>query len=237
MTINYGLIVDIAFGAIIALSIVLCAKKGLFECISGVAGTVAGFIGARMLSGRLADVFSGFVRPMFHRVFSGAKVQQAMSDLVQRVSADITDMQSGLQQSLQESGLGEQTAELVSGVMDYINASASQLVQMESNGTLAARLADGAAEAVGPVVAFMLLFTAIKLLVSLICRLLSANIPLIREVNALGGGVLGIMSGLLTVALICWGIGLFAPAESVGFFSINTLYTSYIGRFFAILFG
>lgn len=237
MTINYGLIVDIAFGAIIALSIVLCAKKGLFECISGVAGTVAGFIGARMLSGRLADVFSGFVRPMFHRVFSGAKVQQAMSDLVQRVSADITDMQSGLQQSLQESGLGEQTAELVSGVMDYINASASQLVQMESNGTLAARLADGAAEAVGPVVAFMLLFTAIKLLVSLICRLLSANIPLIREVNALGGGVLGIMSGLLTVALICWGIVLFAPAESVGFFSINTLYTSYIGRFFAILFG
>ena len=237
MTINYGLIVDIAFGAIIALSIVLCAKKGLFECISGVAGTVAGFIGARMLSGRLADVFSGFVRPMFHRVFSGAKVQQAMSDLVQRVSADITDMQSGLQQSLQESGLGEQTAELVSGVMDYINASASQLVQMESNGTLAARLADGAAEAVGPVVAFLLLFTAIKLLVSLICRLLSANIPLIREVNALGGGVLGIMSGLLTVALICWGIVLFAPAESVGFFSINTLYTSYIGRFFAILFG
>ncbi len=237
MTINYGLIVDIAFGAIIALSIVLCAKKGLFECISGVAGTVAGFIGARMLSGRLADVFSGLVRPMFHRVFSGAKVQQAMSDLVQRVSADITDMQSGLQQSLQESGLGEQTAELVSGVMDYINASASQLVQMESNGTLAARLADGAAEAVGPVVAFMLLFTAIKLLVSLICRLLSANIPLIREVNALGGGVLGIMSGLLTVALICWGIVLFAPAESVGFFSINTLYTSYIGRFFAILFG
>ncbi len=237
MTINYGLIVDIAFGAIIALSIVLCAKKGLFECISGVAGTVAGFIGARMLSGRLADVFSGFVRPMFHRVFSGAKVQQAMSDLVQRVSADITDMQSGLQQSLQESGLGEQTAELVSGVMDYINASASQLVQMESNGTLAARLADGAAEAVGPVVAFMLLFTAIKLLVSLICRLLSANIPLIREINALGGGVMGLLSGVLTVALVCWGIVLFAPAESVGFFSINTLYTSYIGRFFAILFG
>ena len=237
MTINYGLIVDIAFGAIIALSIVLCAKKGLFECISGVAGTVAGFIGARMLSGRLAGVFSGFVRPMFHRVFSGAKVQQAMSDLVQRVSADITDMQSGLQQSLQESGLGEQTAELVSGVMDYINASASQLVQMESNGTLAARLADGAAEAVTPVAAFILLFTLIKFVVSLGCRLLSANIPVIREVNILGGVVLGIISGMFTVAMICLGVVIFAPEESIGFLSLQTLYTSYIGRFFAILFG
>jgi hypothetical protein len=237
MTINYGLIVDIVFGAIIALSIGLCAKKGLFECISGVAGTIAGIIGARMLSDRLAGVFSGFIRPMFHRAFSGAKVQQALSDLAQRVSSGITDMQSGLQQSLQESGLGEQTAELVSGVMDYINASASQLVQMESNGTLAARLADGAAEAVGPVIAFILLFSAIKLLVSLICRLLSANIPLIREINALGGGVMGLLSGVLTVALVCWGIVLFAPAESLGFFSVNTLYMSYIGRFFAILFG
>ena len=236
MTISYGLIVDIVFGAIIALSIVLCAKKGLFECISGVAGTIVGSIGARMLSGSLAGWLAGVIRPLFYRAFSGDRVQQALTDLAQRTSSGITDIQIGLQQSLQESGLGEQASELVSGVLEYINASASQLVDMESSGAMAASLADGAAEAVAPVAAFILLFTLIKFVVSLVCRLLSANIPVIREVNILGGVVLGIISGMFTVAMICLGVVIFAPEESIGFLSLQTLYTSYIGRYFAILF-
>ena len=219
--------------AIIALAVALCAKRGLFRFIAGIAGTVFGYIGARYLTGSVAELFCPLVRQPFFKLFSKVNVQQALSELAQKAADGITDIQAGLQNS----DLPEKTADIIQGVIEYMGTSVGDIAQMESSGNMAASMADYAAEAVTPVLTFILIFIAIKLLVTVICRLFSADIPVIREINALGGAMLGLVSGVLTVALLCWGVMHFAPSESVGFLSRQTLSESIIGGFFATLFG
>ncbi|MBQ2866586.1 MAG: CvpA family protein [Clostridia bacterium] len=231
--INYGIIADLILLAIMVLSVAICAKRGLFKSISGIAGTVLGYIGGRLLSVKVAGLFVGFVRPLFYDLFSGIKVQQALTELAQKAAAGLNDIRL----DLTGSGLNENTAELVNGVLDYMGATAADFSQMESSGTLAASLSDAASNAVAPVVAFILVFIVIKLAVSLVCSLLSADIPVIRDVDALGGVMLGLISGVITVTLLCWGVLVFAPEESVGFLSRQTMEQSIIGGFFATVFG
>ncbi|MBR5902753.1 MAG: CvpA family protein [Clostridia bacterium] len=225
------------FLGIMVLSVAICAKRGLFRSIGGIAGTILGYAGARYLSGSVADVFCPYVRQPFFKLFSGVKVQQALSELAQKASQGITDMQVNLHGSLQGAGLDEKTSLMIDGVVEYMGASVSDLAQMETSADMAASLADAAAQAVSPVIAFILIFIVIKFAVSLVCRLLSSDIPVIRDVDALGGVMLGLVSGVLMITLLCWGVMLFAPEETVGFLSRQTLHESYIGGFFATLFG
>lgn len=229
---KYSLIVDIIFLAIIAISITLCTKRGLFRSIAGIAGTVIGFIGARLLGSSAAVFIKQLLQPVFRRVFSSVKVQEALSRLAAKALGGIQDIQA----TLIDSGLKEETAELISGAFDYMGTSIGELALMESSSGLAASLAEAAADAIAPVVAFILLFIVIKLVVYLVCRLLSVNLPLLREINKLGGMILGLGSGLLMVILLCWGVVIFAPQESVGFFSMQTLYDSIIGGFITDIF-
>ena len=230
--IHYSLIVDIVFLIVILVSIILCAKRGLFKTISGIAGTIIGFIGARMMGNSVGTVIEKLIHPILFKILSGVKVQMALSELGQKAIVGIEDIQS----SLLESGLTEKTAEFISGVLDYMGASASQLAHMEADGSMAETLSNAAAEAMAPVIAFILLFVAIKVAVSLICSLFSVNLPIIREINKLGGALIGLASGLLTVVLICWGIVIFAPEQSVGFFSLQTLEHSVLGGFITDVF-
>lgn len=229
---NYSLIVDIAFLVIIAASVFLCTKRGLFKSISGIAGTVIGFIGARILGNSVALVIQKIIRPVFYKVFSSVKVQEALAKLAEKAIHGITDIKA----VLMESGIKEKTAELISGAFDYMGTSLSELANIEADGTLASSLASAAADAIAPVIAFILLFIIIKIAVSLLCSLLSVNLPILRELNKLGGVILGLASGLLTVILICWGVVIFAPEQSVGVFSLQTLENSIIGGFITDIF-
>lgn len=229
---NYGWIVDIAFLVIIAFTVILCTKRGLFKSISGIAGTVLGFIGARALSTQVAKPISAVIKPVFNAVFSGEKVQQAFANLAAKTAEGI----NGIYDSLIESGLSESLAELISGAFERMGGSIVDFSTHYAEGTLTESLAESAAWAIAPVIAFILLFIAIKILVSLLCKLLSANIPIIRTLNKMGGFILGCVSAILIVVLLCWGIIIFAPEESVGFFSVQTLKDSIIGGFVAGLF-
>ena len=229
---NYSLIVDAVFVVIIAVMVMLCAKRGLFKSISGIAGTVVGFIGATKLSESGAKIISKLIRPLFKEAFHTEKVQAAFADIAQRAAHGIDN----LKESLLSSGLSQKTAELISGVFENMGASLSEFAELQAEGTLGETLAIRAADLLAPVLAFILLFVLIKLLVSLICRLLSANIPVVREVNRLGGGILGLISGLLIVILLCWGAVLFAPSENVGFFSLQTVENSLLGGYITDIF-
>jgi len=229
---NYSWIVDLAFLAIIVVTIVLCTKRGLFKSISGIAGTVIGFIGARMLGSAVARPIAALINPIFKSVFNSEKVQQAFANLAAKAAEGITDIYD----VLIESGLKEKTAELISGAFERMGGSIVDFASHYADGTLSESLAASAAAAIAPVIAFILLFIVIKLLVSLLCKLLSANIPVLRTLNKMGGFILGTVSALLIVVLLCWGIVIFAPEESVGFFSLQTLENSIIGGFITGIF-
>ena len=228
----YNWIVDIAFLAIILTTVILCTKRGLFKSISGIAGTVIGFIGARVLGEDVAKPIAAVAKPIFKSIFSSEKVQQAFANLAAKTAEGITNIYD----ALVESGIGESTAKLISGAFERMGGSIVDFSNHNAEGTLTESLADSAAWAISPVIAFILLFILIKLIVSLLCRLLSANIPIIRTLNKLGGFILGCVSALLIVVLLCWGIVIFAPEESVGFFSLQTLENSIIGGFITGLF-
>jgi len=229
---NYSLIIDTVFVIIIVVLMMLCAKRGLFKSISGIAGTVVGFIGARAFGPPASKIISDLTRPIFSRAFHTEKVQAAFANAAQRAADGI----DSIKESLLSSGLSQKSADLISGVFENMGSSLSEFAALQAEGTLGEALAHRAAELLAPVLAFILLFILIKLLVVLLCRILSANIPVVREVNRLGGALLGIISGLLIVILICWGAVLFAPQENVGFFSLQTVENSLLGGYITDIF-
>lgn len=228
----YSLIVDIAFLVIIVATVILCTKRGLFKSISGIAGTVLGFIGARVFGNQLAKPIVAISKPIFNSIFSSEKIQEAFANFAAKTAEGITNIYD----FLIDSGINKATAELISGAFERMGGSIVDFSAGYADGTLTESLAENAAWAIAPVIAFILLFVVIKILVSILCRLLSANIPIIRTLNKMGGFILGCVSALLIVILLCWGIVIFAPAESVGFFSLQTLNNSIIGGFIAGLF-
>ena len=73
------------------------------------------------------------------------------------------------------------------------------------------------------------LLVVIQLAVRIVCSLLSLDLPILRSVNKLGGALLGAVTGLCMVAVLCWGIMRFSPAEEVGFLNQPALLESRIG--------
>ena len=85
------------------------------------------------------------------------------------------------------------------------------------------------AEQLAPVITFVVLFLVIQLAVRIVCSLLSLDLPILRSVNKLGGALLGAVTGLCMVAVLCWGIMRFSPAEEIGFLNQPALLESRIG--------
>ena len=212
---------DVVLVAIFVGSILLCANRGALKAVSGIAGTVIGCLGARYLADSFTPLVSGFLRPMVERMVENAAGAANLSQLLEgTVEAE----------SLQQFG---QLLELLHVPADFVETAAQQA---QAAGAQFLRAAcDAVLAQIAPVIAFVLLFVVLKLAVSLLCSLLSFDIPVIRSLNRTAGALLGALSGLIIVLVLCWGILQFAPQQPIGPINQPEFTQSVIGGAFASL--
>ncbi len=204
---NHPFVWDILFLVLWILCIVLSAKRGGFQAISGIAGTVLGVILGNRFQQPLAEKLQPLVEPSLLELaqkadltqVSGLQEGSAISDLIAR-SNTVTDKLSQLYQSLMESLARELAVNLSS------------------------------------ILAFLLIFLAVKLAVWLVCLLLKLDIPVISGLNRTIGGLLGAVSGLLLIITLCWAVMRFAPEGNLSLLSRGCLQQSLLGGFFTRLF-
>lgn len=199
---------DVLFGCILLFCTWGAAKRGAFQAVSGIAGTLLGIILGNHFQGGLAVFIEPALRPM-------------MESLAQK--ADLTRV-TGLETGSVLSDLvaqGGQLSEKVGALYDALLAS----------------LADALTVSLAPILAFLIIFILTKVAFRLVCGLLELDLPLLSSLNRLAGGMLGALAGSLIVLALCWAVMRFAPAENVGLLSQYCLRQSYLGSLLSPLFA
>lgn len=198
---------DLLFLLIFLLCIVLSAKRGGFEAISGIAGTALGVIVGRKFQLPLAVKLQPLLEPKL---------------LALAQKADLTQV-GGLQEGSALTELIQQSTAVTDKVSELYTS-------------LIAAIAKQLSENLASILAFLLLFFAVKLAVRLVCLLLKLDIPILSGLNRTAGGILGAVSGLLLILALCWAVMQFAPEGDLSLLSRGCLQESLIGGFFTRLF-
>lgn len=198
---------DLLFLLIFLLCIVLSAKRGGFEAISGIAGTALGVIVGRKFQLPLAVKLQPLLEPKL---------------LALAQKADLTQV-GGLQEGSALTELIQQSTAVTDKVSELYTS-------------LIAAIAKQLSENLASLLAFLLLFFAVKLAVRLVCLLLKLDIPILSGLNRTAGGILGAVSGLLLILALCWAVMQFAPEGDLSLLSRGCLQESLIGGFFTRLF-
>ena len=219
-----SLIVDLGMLAILVLTAVLGAKRGFFKSISGIAGTVVGFIVARIYCRPLSVYIEKPIYPFFSSLFSKVNVQEAFASAAKLAAQGL----GSIKEALAESGLPKFIVGTAVQAISNMSGGLADFAEKYSDPEFLGALAESAAKAMAPILTFVILFILVKIAVALLCRLLSANIPVLRTINRTAGFLLGLVSGLLIIILLCWGVKLFAP-EQGGILSLETFKSSVIG--------
>ena len=209
-----GTIYDLAFVAIILISIGVSAARGAFKAIAGIAGTVLGFLAAFKFSDMASPIIGRFIQPAVK-----ATVEQA---------AKSAGVEGILENRLTESL--SQMFEKLLGVLRISPGVGAEIgvAAQDTGGKIADAVTTGIVDQVAPVIAFILLFVIVKCAVSILCSVLSLDIPVLRTLNKGVGAILGAVSGLVIVAVLCWGILRLAPDDS-GHISREALLESRVG--------
>lgn len=200
-----SLLFDLAFVAIFFASILWAANRGALKAISGIAGTLAGLAGGLLLQDRIAPKIETFLTPLVEKTIGNwdfSKFMELGSQTMSNLSQELADVITAWEQN---SG-GQIPPELVTGI----------------TGEIVPRLA--------AVLSFLLIFLAVKLAVTALLHLFNDHIPVIRTLSKGLGAVLGAVSGLLIILVLCWAVLHYAPAdEAAGLINQQSLRQSYIG--------
>jgi len=207
-----SLLFDVAIIAIFVISIMLAAKKGAFRAISGIVGTIVGIVCGIVFQDLLAGGISSlFVKPVedFLRSLDFSEFMELGADTVAKASENLAHV---IEQWKQSNG-GQIPEELVTTL--------SHIIVPE----LAA------------IVSFIVIFIVVKLIAVCILRLFNDKIPVFRTISKGLGVVLGAVSGLLIVMVLCWAVLHYAPVDAgAAGISQEALRDSYLGGFFCGLF-
>lgn len=217
--------------------IVVCAwqgfKKGIIMGIIGVLVIILSLYGAQLLSDTfsyevipvLKPFVSGFVETRTEKTTFEAFGYEADINGEYHVSKSVTDLIAEQPDARFEiSSRVYRSLGLYGSVADDM-ASKTVSYADQNNATLPSSVVTILCQSItwygGFLIAFILLFTALTVVVNLLN--LSFRIPYIGIVNDLGGLGIGIFTGLLICAVIVWALqftGLILPEDSLGSASV-----------------
>lgn len=219
-----SMLLDLAFLAVLTAGLLVGWFKGAFRIVAGVAGTVAGFLGGRILTPTLAPTVGGFINPTLESWAAGIanKIGQSpiMGDSLEK-ALEGTELMT----MLKNAGMEQQFLDAVAKAA----ADSAQELGIFVRNTLLEYVSS-----VAPIITFLLLFILIKLGVRLLCNFLSLDIPILSQLNSMAGAAIGLAGGLLTISLVCAGIVHFGGAGDL--VTLSVLEQSAIGGFFFRLF-
>jgi uncharacterized membrane protein required for colicin V production len=189
-------IIDLVIVAILLVSYLRGRKKGLILTLCGLAAFFVALFGARFFSQQLTPMAADALTPHF----SSMVEQNTDLDLSNQLDQLLVDPEgeSLLLDSLKAVGLYDSFADSVRDLLSQQAAGAMT--------NAATALAHAIAEVVASVVIFIVAFLLILLVWFLLSRLLNlaARLPLIRGLNRLLGGVIGLAQGALLLFFAAW---------------------------------
>ena len=166
-----SVILDIVILAVVAVSAVIGAKRGLFRSLAELVCYIAAYVITSLLAGSLAASAAQWLRPIAE----------------ERIRALVGDYLSGVL---------EEVPSLLSGgfLEDLLDHALPEAIVEQALYNLA--------YAIVFVVVFLLVVIALRLLIRAVDTVL--KLPLLHEANALGGGAIGALKGLVIVGLLLW---------------------------------
>ena len=205
MQFSSPLLFDITFVMILLASIAIAAKMGAFKAISGIAGTLTGLVCGLLFEGRIAPQIESVLTPVVEKAVGSLNFSEFLqlgSETLATLSQDLADVIAAWEQN---SG-GQIPAELASAL----------------TGEIVPRLAS--------ILSFLVIFLCAKLAVIVVLHVFNDYIPVFRTLSKGLGAVLGAVSGLLIILILCWAVLNYAPAdEAAGTINQQSLQESYIG--------
>ena len=210
-----ALIIDLVLAAVLALFAVLGAHKGLIRSLMALVSVVLALIGAALLTAM-------FVEPVTELVYPHVQERG-----IEQFERDIpTDVLAPEDSDLSAGGLlPEELADALGGALDTLQRFG---VSEEAIGDVTKELTDSAASAaeraayllvktVVQAVLFLVGFLLMMLLLKLLTRALDGlcSLPVLRQLNALGGAALSLVEGALLIFLLVY----LAPRLGVTWFS------------------
>ena len=178
--ITSSVILDLVLIAIVAVCVFFGAKRGLFRTLADLAAYLVALIGASWL----ANVFTAQVMELLRPV------------LESQVSQSITDYLTALTENSGYSGI-------LKGLLDTLTAGDTiDDIANVAVDVLADTVLHNMAYMLLFVVAFVLLVVVLKLVIRIVDSAL--KLPVLHQMNTLGGVLAGALKGVLLVLLVLW---------------------------------
>ncbi len=201
------MIVDLIIVAIIILAILIGMKKGLTVCLVNIFAVIIAIVVALAFCNPLAEF-------AITKTEIGENVKQVIKNNIPM---------SGTEINIQEN------KNLPQGIQEYINQTTKNINETKENSidTIAEQLA----KQVITVISFILIFIlvrAILLIIKVVSKLIN-KLPILKQIDHIGGAVCGFIEGLVLVYVIFAGISMCAPAIK-NTKILTEINNSYIGK-------
>ena len=190
-----AIIIDVIIAAILIAAVLIGARKGLFLSLAGIMifllALVGANIGAKSLSVPLADQLTPKIQERI-----AVRVEDTLQEKNQQSNECLEQMlPDSLKSILEHTGLRT----------NVLGQSAKGTIT-EISSAIAAAIARELAETFLYGILFLLLFLALLVLLWLAARGINLllKLPVLSGMNALGGGIVGLVQGVLIVGLLIW---------------------------------
>ena len=181
---SIGIFVDIALAAVLLIALVMGWRQGFVQALTRIIVVVAALLLAGWIAGKLADPAAKWLEPMLTEKLEQRLTAQGNTDDAGEMLAAF-----GFQ--------GDTLSELVDKAVERAQQAGETLLSAVVSTALRS-----AAYAVVYVVSFLLLLLLLRLVLTPLH--LFTKLPVVHGVNALLGGALGLVKGMLLVFLAVW---------------------------------
>ena len=217
---NNALIIDGVLLLLLLVSYLIGAHRGLFKSLMGFAVVIVSIIGATLIADALTEPVTDFVMPIVEErvterlgVPEGLTMGQFFSGMASSNSATNPTFSEWFEK-LDKWGAGDRFF----GEFKNSTVNAAQ--------TAARALMESIVHTILLLLCFVILLIVLKLLTGMIDHVF--DLPVLKTLNNVGGGILGLLEALLLIYLVLW----LAPRFGVTFLRDNAEHT-YLLKFFS----
>lgn len=217
-------------------------RKGAFKVIAGLFGTLTAWIGTLILRPRFLPIVTGLLKPWAYKAVLKAVEAAGLNEIINVTMEFSIDAQnatatlSTLPEKLAALGLPEQMA-LLAEKLNISTLLQDRLAFLPQGQIRPLEiLTEALVDRIAPILTFLVLFFALKIAIQLAVTVLSLDWPIIRTVNRLAGGAIGLCGGLVLVVVLFFGILAYGSPEPTGITSGLLLRQSITGSLIAGLF-
>ena len=212
-----ALIIDLVLAAVLAVFALLGARKGLIRSLMALVSVVVALIGATLLTAMFVEPVTDLVYPRVEEKVLAQFERDIPSDALAAEDGDLSDLLGEALDTLKRFGVSD---DAIDGVTKSVTDSAVSAAE---------RAAYLLVKTIVQAALFLAFFLALMLLLRLLTHGLDRlfSLPVLAQLNGLGGAALSLMEGALLIFLIVF----LAPRLGVTWFADHAAGTHLLAWF------